>query len=422
MKKIVALIFLVVSLHAGVNRALVIGVNGGSLVYALNDARAMAYLLKNRGVTDIHKLYDSQATKSNIMRHLKSMVKHSHQGDRVYLFFSGHGTSYYDPAIQNNPRLKKMLKNSGGLIPWGVTPRTYERGMISSKYDLAPLFRELDRKKVETVVIFDACFTGSAFKDFALHQSTKALPISATPYYSSHGYPYKHIVYLSATTQSDFASESHRDRRGYFSMAITSCMAKHNSIKRIKGCMAKAKTPQTAIILASNNLNIFPPNQKYKELVYNPPSNPLKERVFNLANNHKSFQLYTQNQRGLLQQNYNPSTPLDLYLHSKKSGYLLFLMLEASGTLEMVYPNSRLISIQANTNKKILTLTPTEPFGEEILGAYLVDERSAKALQKIYKRLFKGVLSSREDIDSVVRIIRNGMIEGARISLISRLE
>ena len=186
--------------------------------------------------------------------------------------------------------------------------------------------------------------------------------------------------------------------------------------------MAKAKTPQTAIILASNNLNIFPPNQKYKELVYNPPSNPLKERVFNLANNHRNFQLYTQNQRGLLQQNYNPSTPLDLYLHSKKSGYLLFLMLEASGTLEMAYPNSRLISIQANTNKKILTLTPTEPFGEEILGAYLVDERSAKALQKIYKRLSKGVLSSREDIDSVVRIIRNGMIEGARISLISRFE
>jgi hypothetical protein len=69
-----------------------------------------------------------------------------------------------------------------------------------------------------------------------------------------------------------------------------------------------------------------------------------------------------------------------------------------------------------------LTLTPTEPFGEETLGAYLVDEHSAKALQKIYKRLHRGVLSNSKDIDSVVRIIRDGMIEGARISLIGRFE
>jgi hypothetical protein len=307
MKKIVALIFLVVSLHAGVNRALVIGVNGGSLVYALNDARAMAYLLENRGVTDIHRLYDSQATKSNIMRHLKSMVEDSHQGDRVYLFFSGHGTSYYDPAIQNNPRLKKMLKNSGGLIPWGVTPRTYERGMISSKYDLAPLFRELDRKKVETVVIFDACFTGSAFKDFASHQSRSGIPIYIRANHTNNHYPYQHIIYLSATTQSDFASESHRDRRGYFSMAVTNCMSRHQTLNQLKQCIAQQNLPQSTIIHASHNQNLFTPNRAYKEIIAVPqePSSK-KERVFDLANNSDRFQLYTQNSQKILTQNYNP--------------------------------------------------------------------------------------------------------------------
>jgi len=417
MKHILVFILLSLSIYAGVNRGLVIGINNGSLTYAVNDAEAMAYLLEYRGVTQIVRLYNEYATKENIMKYLNSIVSNSNRGDRVYIFFSGHGTSYYDPAIQNNPRLKSMLKNSGGLIPWGVTPNNYERGMISAKYDLAPLFAELDRKGVKTVVVFDACFSGLAFKDVAFAKSTKAIPISAKPHYNSNQYPYRDIIYFSATTQSDFASESHRYKRGYFSMAITDCMGKYYDVNSIKRCISKAKIPQTPIILASSNQDIFPKNNNYKDIITIPSNHNPKERVFDLLQESRDFQIYTQDRSGILTQNYTPSTPLNLYIYSKREGYLVFLIYnKKSDTLIMAYPNiHKEPYIEKNSNKKLLELTPKAPFGEEILGAYLVEKKALNRLKKIGSKL-----DTPSKIDKVIKIIRESGVVGAKISLISR--
>ena len=81
----------------------------------------------------ISKLYDENATKENILQNLRRIVKKTKKGDSFYLFFSGHGTSAYDPSLQNNQKLKNMLKDTGGLIPWGISIDDYESGLIIAK-------------------------------------------------------------------------------------------------------------------------------------------------------------------------------------------------------------------------------------------------------------------------------------------------
>ncbi len=255
--KIYFILIFGISLLRSDDYALVIGINNGYLVGAKRDAIAMSSLLKQRGVEQVTTLYNEAATKENILGHLKDMVRKAGSGDRVYLFFSGHGTSAFDPSIQNNHALKVLLRDTGGLIPWGASTSDSAEDLIIAKRDLSPLFKILENKKVKSVIMFDACFSGSAYKDITANRLS-----NHSLFYSSISreadYPYKHIVYFSASTRSDYAAESRDKKRGYFSIDISRCLKQYNTLNDARECMKRSTLP-SVILPRNGDSELFAP-------------------------------------------------------------------------------------------------------------------------------------------------------------------
>jgi len=388
--------------------SLVIGINNGNLIGAENDARAMATMLQKKEIDITHKLIGSMATKSNILNAFKKIVNKAKENDWVYLFFSGHGRSPFDPAIANNKSLQKQLRGTGALI-------TADNKMLIIRNSLAPLFRTLDRRNVHTIVIFDACFSGMAYKElfnqeqnFAFYTKTPTQKIA---------FPYKNLRFFSSSTYSDFSSENQKTRRGYFSQAITFCMARNRTNSSIKACLNRIKNnrklPQQPIILPHKDFSVFP--NYSKEIEIRPTYFSLKESLFNLANASEDFQLYAQNSQGLTSKNYAIGEKFSIHLASKKSGYFVLFKMGESNILQLSYPNAQKMPyISVNTNKKILLLTATEPTGEELMGAFLVNKSSALELQNLYKQT-DGNLSKVDDIKKAISIIERSQIAGSKL-------
>ena len=230
--------------------ALVIGINQGSLLGAKNDAMAMSKLLKSKRIEIIYALYDEEATKKKILNTFNYIVNNATSNDQIYIFFSGHGTNFYDPNIQHNTKLKNQLKDTSALIPWDVSPSNYGESIIIVKRDLAPLFRKLDKQHISTLVMIDACFSGAGYKSFKLEQK-EPLAVSFYEERSSFAhYPYKYITYISGATRSDFSVESPGKKRGYFSLDIDKCLRQYDRLNLLRDCMKGSKLP--VLILPSN--------------------------------------------------------------------------------------------------------------------------------------------------------------------------
>ena len=415
MLKKVVMIFgsLWVSLFAQ-SYALVIGINNGNLIGAQNDAYAMSQLLRDKHIQQIKPLYGNSATKYRIVNEFKKIVKATKPNDWVYLFFSGHGTSPFDPYNKNRPKLRQRLKNTGALL-------ASDNQWVVIKESLAPLFRVLDNRGVHTVVIFDACFSGMAYKD-VFNQGSN-LPFYTPKPTRKSAYPYKHLIYLSSSTYTDYSSESAQYKRGYFSMAITQCLAKNSDRYHIKRCLNHIKydlnqLPQTPVILPKSNFVVFPSYAKDITPI-TPTHFPLKEQLFNLAPFTQDFQLYSENTQGIPSKNYAVGEKVTIRLESKERGYFVLFQMGESNKLKLSYPNAnKMPYIKANTNKKILELKATTPVGEELMGAYLVDKTTALELQKLYQKT-KGELLDVADIKRAMSLIKKGQIVGSKLLWIS---
>jgi hypothetical protein len=398
--------------------ALVIGVNGGNLIGAKNDANAMKNLLRNKGIKNITLLTSStkeRATKRNIIKKFTTITRKAKKGDRVYLFFSGHGTNTNDPSIKKS--LQEKLKNTGALQPYGIKQINY-KNLVVIKRDLVQLFKELERKKVKTVIMFDACYTGTSFKGFHNPTTKGSLSLYSKPTRNYSNYPYKYITYLSASTAFAVASESASKKRGKFSMALTRCLDKNHKLSSLRSCIKNNYNYTPTILPKAKDASLFFKNTK-KDIIVHPKPRGLKEQLINLTNNQEDFQLYTKNQENLLTRNYTPTKPLNLCLNSESAGYFVLFMLGESGKVEMAYPdNTRLPKIKANSNKKILRLKAKAPFGVDDFVAFLVDEDLAKALQQVYISS-SGILKNDSKIREVMSIIQSKEIRGSHFSVLS---
>jgi len=413
-KKIMLLLSLALSTLSAQMHSLVIGVNNGNLIGAENDAAIMNQLLANKGVQYRQQLYGPNATAKNIMDAFEKIVNHAKPNDWVYLFFSGHGTSPFDPDNRDKPQLKKRLQGTGALF-------TGDNKYLVIKESLAPLFRTLDKNRVRTIVIFDACFSGSAYKN--VFNAPTDLPFY-TPNPTRRGtYPYENLIYLSSTTYSDYASESSIDKRGYFSMAISNCLSHNHDRNGIEQCLDRVKNvdkklPQTPVILPKKQFVVFPSYSK--NITVSPTNFSLKEQLFNLAKPSDSFQLYAQNTQGITSKNYTIGEKFSIHLESKASGYFVLLQMGASKQLKLSFPNNQKMPyVTENMHKKILALTATSPKGEEVLGAFLVDKSTALALQKLYKET-NGELLKVADIQKAMRLIEANQIVGSKLLWMNR--
>lgn len=101
------------------------------------------------GVPDrqIIELRDKQATKANILEALDSLNKKVGPGEKVFIYFSGHGTSY-------------STKNGceQGFIPYTQGP--YTQDDMISEAELAGYTSKISQKADKAIVMVDACFSG----------------------------------------------------------------------------------------------------------------------------------------------------------------------------------------------------------------------------------------------------------------------
>ena len=112
----------------------------------MENARRMAHEM---GVKDhqITVLRDAEATKTNILSELRKLSEKVAQGDRVFIYHSGHGTQYQ----KGNTCLQ-------GLQTYTEGPFTYDD--ILTDEEIASFTKPISEKADKVIVMVDACFSG----------------------------------------------------------------------------------------------------------------------------------------------------------------------------------------------------------------------------------------------------------------------
>jgi hypothetical protein len=136
----------------GAYRALIIGINDykdpkiPDLKTAVNDAKAMAELLRKRYGFQVELLKDHKATKEAIYQAIRKLVSSTKPDDSVLIYYAGHGDL-------------DRLTNEGWWIPAdakGGYPVTYLENSTVQTY-----IRSMKARHV--LLISDSCFSGTLF-------------------------------------------------------------------------------------------------------------------------------------------------------------------------------------------------------------------------------------------------------------------
>ena len=123
-------------------------------------------------------LRDRQATAQGIRDAISALQSRVQDGDRVFVYFSGHGTRWYDPAVPAGGCTEGLLAADGQVL-----------GNTEMGARLAPLARRADK----LLVFYDTCFSGgiAAAAAAAAARTRTFAPGQAvvTPKFSSAGSP-----------------------------------------------------------------------------------------------------------------------------------------------------------------------------------------------------------------------------------------
>lgn len=147
-------------LPSSTNRALLIGIgsyNDFPLEGPPYDVIALKQILPQWGFKpqEIIVVQDQQATRNGILDALKALAERSQNGDKIFFFYSGHGTSTADQ------KFGAMLPIPGGLgtlvpVDFSVdTPETMAKKLVKESEDIRPLLEIMDRKGVQVLAVFD---------------------------------------------------------------------------------------------------------------------------------------------------------------------------------------------------------------------------------------------------------------------------
>ena len=120
------------------------------------NARRMA---REMGVTNdnIVVLRDSQATKANIQKEFQKLSEKVREGDRVFIYHSGHGTQYQ----RGNNCLQGLQTYTTGA---------FTETDILTEAEIATYTKPISEKADKVVVMIDACFSGGV-----INSSTRSL-------------------------------------------------------------------------------------------------------------------------------------------------------------------------------------------------------------------------------------------------------
>jgi hypothetical protein len=122
---------------------------------------------------NIRVLRDAEATAANIEREIAALEKRTQPGDRVFFYFSGHGSRRYDASVAGNGCVE-------ALLPSDATPLTNGH--------LASLLKPIADKSDKLFVFYDACHSGGiAGHPLAQARSMSVAGGTLTPKFSPAG-------------------------------------------------------------------------------------------------------------------------------------------------------------------------------------------------------------------------------------------
>lgn len=164
------LLILPLCASAQTKRALVIGLGeqmdkSWSKINGDKDVPYVVSMLKEGGYRDIHTLVNRQATKRGIVSAFQALTNSCHNGDIVYIHFSGHGQQVTD-ANHDEPDGKDE-----SWIPYGayLRPCKQDRGEKHLLDDEVNVLLNNLRTKVgdkgKILVVVDACHSGDSTRD-----------------------------------------------------------------------------------------------------------------------------------------------------------------------------------------------------------------------------------------------------------------
>lgn len=127
---------------------------------------------------NIRSLLDQQATHANILTELNRLQQRSKAGDHVLVYFSGHGTSPFDPKTK-----LPLPHDTGAFVPFDFQMPTLDTNghskplsaqdlrqrLIVGQWHLRPVFEQLEKDRMLTVVM-DSCYSGHATRSASQNQ------------------------------------------------------------------------------------------------------------------------------------------------------------------------------------------------------------------------------------------------------------
>ena len=133
--------------------ALIIGVGEysrpgiSSLKGVKHDIKSAAQIARTMGVApeNITYLRDTDATAQNIRLAFRSMEKRMRQGDRAFVYYSGHGTRWIDISFDSNACTEGLLATDGQAL---------------TNREISRLLMPISRKAEKLMVFYDACHSG----------------------------------------------------------------------------------------------------------------------------------------------------------------------------------------------------------------------------------------------------------------------
>lgn len=193
----------------------------------VHDVQALRSVLLRRwgfAESDIVSLVDAQATRGAVLQALRDLQWRSAPGDDVLVYFSGHGLSALQGAME-----VPVPHGSGAFVPYAVDtqdPAALARGMIVGRTDLLPLLRELDRGGRRVWVVSDSCYSGQQVRSLLAPDdaelSGRFLPLAVSGAERDmrardqarlagrpalDPYPYRGVAFLAASAEGEIAKD-----------------------------------------------------------------------------------------------------------------------------------------------------------------------------------------------------------------------
>ena len=232
---------------------------------ACNDATIFKELLVKNGFKseNVTLLLNEDATKKGILFALKEVTKklNKKRGDKFFYFHAGHGfklTDVKDPYSD--------LSKTAVLVPYDAKKNDVH-SFIVTQNDLAPHFREIDKKISFGMLSFDSCYSQFAYRGMGDVEDTSNFraryydgkiivdPETFSLSGSSLVYPYSHLVSLASSDADTSSKEDKKAKRGVFSMALEYCL-KESSISTtgsLKMCLDRKYTKQVYVLKKPEN-------------------------------------------------------------------------------------------------------------------------------------------------------------------------